>query len=296
MPDRGLRTRFFLCDRYRKVIVACALILVVVGCLAALPPRMRAPVAPPPAAPGTVAGASDLLPASPSKEYIYAGAGLVAIEEAASVPTLPAPRGLEAIGYSAQVVVHWEATPGAHHYQLERADVVGPSGPEFQPVQDNIPSNSYTDSVHSHKAFLYRVRAADAAGILSHPSDADLATSITFTDNPLAGKVATGAGTAIKAAHLRELRYGVNAVRALVRLPLASYSHPDPPPSGVTVEQNTIWGPPRGIYLADVLELRAALDEALRVLDMQRPYETDPNLTGGYVKAAHFQEVRDRLK
>lgn len=302
MPDRRLGRRFFPFDRRRKVIAACALILAAVGgLLAALPPGTRWPGASTPAAhataPGTVGAASELSPTSPGKEYIYAGSRLVAIEEAAGVPTLPSPGGLEATASSAQfVVVEWEATPGAHHYQLERADVVGTSGPEFQPVQGNIPSNSYTDSVPSHRAFLYRVRAADAAGTLSHPSNADLATSITFTDNPLAGNAANGAGTTIKAAHLRELRYAVDAVRALVRLAPATYSHPDPASVAVQVEQGTGWGSPRAIFLADVLELRAALDEALLVLDRQRPYQIDPNLTGGYVKAAHFQEVRDRLK
>jgi hypothetical protein len=258
---------------------------------------MRWPVASTPAnASRTVGAASDLSPTSPGKEYIYAGSRLVAIEEAAGAPTLAAPLNLEATAYSAQVEVHWEATPGAHHYQLERAADVGPDGPTFQPVQGNIPSNSYTDSVPTHRAFLYRVRAADAAGTLSLPSNADLATSVTFTDNPLAGQVANGAGTTIKAAHLRELRYAVNAVRALVRLAPATYSHPDPAPAAMQMEQGIGWGTPREIFLADVLELRAALNEALSVLDMQRSYETDPNLTGGYVKAAHFQEVRDRLK
>lgn len=295
MPDRRLRTRFFPRARHRKVLVACAVILAVVGCWAALPPRTRGPGAPAPAAPATVGAASELSPTSPGKEYIYAGSRLVAIEEAAGVPTLPSPSGLEATGYSAQVVVHWEATPGAHHYQLERAEVVGPSGPDFQPVQDNLTSNSYTDSVTPNKAFLYRVRAADEAGTLSLPSGADLATSVAFTDNPLEGHAATGAGTTIKAAHLRELRLAVDAVRALAGLAGASYSYPAPS-SGGTALPTQRTKPPRLIYLADVLELRGGLDEALHILGMQRPYETDQNLTSGYVKAAHFQELRDRVK
>lgn len=249
----------------------------------------------------SVAATDSFSSGNPSKEYIYAGSRLLAIEEApAGGAALAAPRNLEATGVGAptlaehangdtRVVIRWEATPGAHHYQLERAFVVGGSGPEFRLVYDNIPSNGATDGdVAEGMAFLYRVRAVDAGGRPSEPSNFDLATLVGFSDDPLAGRAATSAGTIIRARHLNELRRAADAVRRLVGLAPATYTHSAPSPGGASS---------RRIFLSDVRELRGALDEALGVLGMQRPYVTDPSLTTGtYVKAAHFQEIRDRVR
>lgn len=236
-----------------------------------------------------------------SKEYIYAGSRLLAVEEAAAgASALPAPAGLLATGSPSHVTITWEPTPGAHHYRLERAEAMGESGPDFKLLPGDIPSNTFTDSVaatadKADKAFLYRARAADAAGNLSLPGDADLATTVVFTDDPLAGRDAAGGGTVIMAAHLNELRRAAGAVRTLAGLPPAAYTHPAPG-GRAALPLGRGGSASRMIFLADVLELRAALDEALSILGRRLPYETDPQLKGGYVKAAHFRELRDRVK
>ncbi len=238
-------------------------------------------IAPPPAQPS-----NNLSPGNPSKEYIYAGSRLVAIEERAG-GTLAAPIGLVAIGGSgAQISLGWAASAGAHHYQIERSNSL--SG-DFSVVSFNVASNSFIDSsVTQGSAYLYRVRAADPAGNLSPPSNIDLATAMAFTDDPLVRATPATTGTTIKAVHLAQLRQAVNAVRIAADLSAASWTHPDPVSSPA--------GQRRNIFLRDVLDLRSALDEALARLGLQQPYQTDPTLTGGVVKAAHFQEIRERVK
>lgn len=223
-----------------------------------------------------------------SREYIYAGSRMIAIEEGAAAASLAAPSGVEASGGNgAQVSVRWEATAGADHYQVERVSRISPESSTV--ASSNVAAGgaviNFTDTVPPGTAYLYRVRAADAAGNLSPLSSVDLATAVAFTDDPLQGRTATTAGTKIKAEHLRQLRQAVNAVRALAGLPPASWTHPDPEPAQR-----------RNIYLADVLELRSNLNEALGIVGMQQPFQTDPSLSGGQVKAAHFQEIRDRVK
>ena len=227
---------------------------------------------------------ANLSPDAPAKEYIYAGSRLVAVEEAGEPSSgLAAPTGLAAAGGSgSQITVRWSGSAGADHYKVERRETI--SG-EYVVVSDFVTSDTFVDTVTPDRAYLYRVRAADAAGRPSPPSNADLATSVAFSDDPLVSHGPAAAGTTIRADHLNELRRAVNAVRSLAALAPASWSHPDPAPE-----------PKRGIFLADVLELRAGLDAALGALGLQRPYENDPNLAGGYVKAAHFQELRDRVK
>lgn len=224
------------------------------------------------------------------REYIYAGSRMIAIEEGAAAGSLAAPSGVEASGGNgAQVSVSWEATAGADHYQVERISRVSPESSTT--ASSNVAAGgaviNFTDTVPPGTAYLYRVRAADAAGNLSPPSNVDLATAVAFTDEPLQGRTATTAGTVIKAEHLRQLRQAVNAVRALAGLPDASWTHPDPASDPAQR---------RNIFIADVLELRSNLDAALSILGLQRPYETDPTLSGGLVKAPHFQEIRDRVK
>ena len=95
-------------------------------------------------------------------------------------------------------------------------------GGTFTVLNSNVATTSYTDStVTSVNAYLYRVRTADAVGNLSAPSGIDVATAITFTDNPL-----TVGATPVKEVHLTELRQAVNAVRAAANLGAATWTDP----------------------------------------------------------------------
>jgi hypothetical protein len=213
-------------------------------------------------------------PGSPSKEYIYAGGRLIATEEP---NPMVAPTNLIADTFSAaRIDLTWTAAPGAHHYQVERAPNLGGT---YTVVNSNVAGTSYQDTtVTSVNAYLYRVRTADAVGNLSAPSGIDVATAITFTDNPL-----TVGTTPVKAVHMTELRQAVNAVRAAANLSAATWTDPTLSTS-VTIKA------------VHVTELRSSLDAALSALGIATSAYTDPSLTGILIKKVHVDEVRLRVK
>jgi hypothetical protein len=213
-------------------------------------------------------------PGSPSKEYIYAGGRLIATEEP---NPMVAPTNLIADTFSsARIDLTWTAAPGAHHYQVERAPNLGGT---FTVVNSNVVGTTYQDTtVTSVNAYLYRVRTADAIGNLSAPSGIDVATAITFTDNPL-----TVGTTPVKAVHMTELRQAVNAVRAAANLGAATWTDPALSTS-VTIKA------------VHVTELRTNLDAALTALGITPSAYTDPSLTGIAIKKTHMDELRQRVK
>ncbi len=212
-------------------------------------------------------------PNSPSKEYIYAGGRLIATEEP---NPLVAPTSLVADTFSGtQVNLTWAAAPNAHHYQVERAPNLGGT---FTVLNSNVATTTYTDStVTAVNAYLYRVRSADAGGNLSAPGNLDVATAITFTDNPV-----TAGTTLIKAQHVTELRQAVNAVRATANLSAATWT--DATLTNVTVKA------------VHVQELRTSLDAALTALGLTTSSYTDSSLTGVAIKSVHIDEIRQRVK
>ena len=212
-------------------------------------------------------------PNSPSKEYIYAGGRLIATEEP---NPLVAPTGLIADTFSGtQVDLTWAAAPNAHHYQVERAPNLGGT---FTVVNSNVTTTTYSDTtVTAVNAYLYRVRSADSVGNLSAPGNLDVATAITFTDNPL-----TAGTTLIKAQHVTDLRQAVNAVRATANLSASTWT--DPTLTNVTIKA------------VHVQELRTSLDAALTALGIATSSYTDPSLSGVAVKKLHIDEVRQRVK
>ncbi len=210
---------------------------------------------------------------SPSKEYIYAGNRLIATEEP---NPLAAPTNLVADTFSnARVDLTWSAAPNAHHYQVERAPNLGGT---FTVLNANVPTTSYTDNtVTSVNAYLYRVRSADAVGNLSAPGTIDVATAITFTDNPL-----TAGTTVVKAVHVTELRQAVNAVRAAANLSAATWT--DSSLTNVTIKA------------VHIQELRTNLDPALSALGLSTSSYTDPSLPGVAIKKVHVDQVRQRVE
>lgn len=172
-----------------------------------------------------------------------------------------------------RVVVTWSAAPAATSYEVYRR---GPSGATFTLIGSST-TTSYTDnSVSANSAYLYRVRLVTATGT-SADSNADLATTVIFTDNPLVPRV-----TVVKAIHLAELRTAVNAVRVLAGLPAISFT--DPASRGVII---------RAYHITD---LRTALDAAMSALSLRTGGYTDSSLLRTVIKAIHFQELRDRVR
>jgi hypothetical protein len=110
-----------------------------------------------------------------------------------------------------------------------------------------------------------------------------LATAVAFTDSPLQG-------VTIKAAHLTELRKAVNAVRALAGKGAATWTYADPVSTPASQR--------RAVYLEDVTDLRAMLDEATGQLGLPTGgYPTSPPLArGAVVNAQHFEQIRQRVR
>jgi hypothetical protein len=189
-----------------------------------------------------------------------------------------APTNLIADTFSnARIDLTWTAAPGAHHYQVERAPNLGGT---FTVLNSNVAGTTYQDTtVTSVNAYLYRVRTADAVGNLSAPSGIDVATAITFTDNPL-----TVGTTPVRAVHMTELRQAVNAVRAAANLSAATWTD-----ATLTVGTTTI----RAVHIT---ELRTNLDAALNALSLYPGPYTDPSLTGILIRKVHVDEVRQRVK
>src|ERR1044072_8733873 len=193
-------------------------------------------------------------PSNPTKEYIYAGSRLIATEEPAAV-TLAPPASMIATSITdagnppaPRVTISWTATPGADHYQVEKTNNVNVA---YSSVSTNVTGTSYTDTgVSSVTAYLYRVRAVDAAGNVSTYSNIDLATAITFTDDTI-----TRQSTLVKAAHITELRQAVDAVRALANSGAANWG-------GAITPNSTL------VQASHIQDLRTNLDAARNTLGL----------------------------
>jgi hypothetical protein len=230
-----------------------------------------------------------------TKEYIYAGGKLLATEEpitGGGVSPLSAPSSMVATGMttpSTQVNLSWSASTGAtvSYYVVERCQSF--SANCYSVVAANVapdtPTITYSDvTVASGVAYLYRVRAVDANGNFSAYSSADLATAITFEDDPLISIAENQSGaTPVRAVHLTQLRSAVNAVRALGNLSPPSWTN--------AVQTGSV------IRAVDVQELRTQLDQARAQLGLsQATYSNQPLSQGTPVRKTHFDELRSAVK
>ncbi len=233
-----------------------------------------------------------------SKEYVYAGGRLVATEEPSpSATPTPTPAGPPPTNFAAKfvptaggVTLTWSRpTGGVTGYEVERRHGLGPTDFTTIPVSGNV--ESFTDLMGENDAsYIYRVRAVYAGGYSGYTAY-DIATAVAFGDDPLQLH-----STIIKAAHLKELRRAVSAVRTLAGKGAPTWSYPDPVSSPASSR--------RAIYLEDVTEMRAQLDEALARLDealgvqtFLKPYAPNPTLGRyGQVYADHFEQIRGRVR
>jgi YD repeat-containing protein len=181
-----------------------------------------------------------------------------------------------------QVNVAWSAAGGSvNHYLIERGTSLSGS---FDPIGTAASSaTTYTDdfapgaNVHS---YLYRVRAVDAFGAPSLPSNMGLGTVIAFTDPTLTAGV-----TDIKKEHIYELRYAVDAVRALVpNMSAGAYARSDLYHQIVKAEE--------------INELRDQLNQALLQLGIAiQSYDDTPLATGANgtpIRKKHIEQIRER--
>jgi hypothetical protein len=190
----------------------------------------------------------------------------------------PAPTGLIANAVSnTQVNITWIAPTGTvDHYELDRKQSFSA---QFVRIANITGSTSYQDlSVAGPVAYLYRVRAVCSGGTSSQPSNIDLATAISFSDDPL-----IAAATTVKAAHINQLRTAVNAVRVTAGLAQAAWT--DPSLSGIFAKA------------VHITELRQNLNQALQAMGFSLPVYTDSTLGSGFVvKAVHVQQLRQAVR
>ena len=262
--------------RLTKPIVAALVVCLIAAGTAATrwaPVRRIIGLAPAPAAPQQ----SNL---ALSKEYIYAGGRLVATEEPAPTPAGSPPTNLLATSTSATTVrLMWAAPAGqVTKYKVERRQ--GGDFVEIAEVAGNPPAVVFDDTGRSPAtAYLYQVRAVFSGGGLSTYSNRDLATTVIFEDDPLVAQV-----TPVRFRHVEQLRTAVDAVRATAGQSEANWS------SALPAQQ---YGP---IHAEHIRKLRENLDPALSALGLPE-VGTDATLAAGQpVKAAHIQNVREKVK
>jgi hypothetical protein len=172
---------------------------------------------------------------------------------------------------STQVDITWDAVAGADSYEVDRME----AGGAFTLV-DSPAGNSFSDATAlADTAYLYQVRAVNGAGTSAN-SDADLATTVIFTDDPVTSVIK------VKAVHLSQLRTAVNAVRELGGLGASVFT--DAAVANLKI---------KAVHFT---ELRTALDAARTALSLSTGGYTDVALTNVKVKALHTGELRDRVK
>ncbi len=142
-------------------------------------------------------------------------------------------------------------------------------------------STSYTDTTVSATAtYEYLVIAVDVFGTSFGTSNRDLATTVIYSDDPLAPQ-----GSLIRGVHIDELRSAINSVRTFAGLPGTAWT--DPGLAGLVVK------------VVHIQELRDSLTFAIsNRIGMNPGTYTDPTLTAGVttIKAVHIDEIREKLK
>ena len=206
--------------------------------------------------------------------YWYSRA--LSASEISQLVALQPPANLVATAVTATSVgVSWVASPGAATYEVSRS-----ADNTSYIVVGSTSTTSLTDStVSANTAYLYKVRALNDSGS-SGFSNADLATTVVFADDPIVAGI-----TAIKSIHILQLRTAVNAVRVLAGLPAASFN--DPVLGSAVVAKKV-----------HIDEVRTALSAARSTLGLQAISLTDPTITAQSttIKRAHIEELRSGVK
>lgn len=193
------------------------------------------------------------------------------IKHVVELPPFGAPTKLTASSTGGPVLVTWTGTKGVDHYEVWRRG----AGAGWALLAETA-NQSFSDSTASPStAWFYKVRGISAtAGTPSVFSNADLASTFTFTDETITVRV-----TKIRRAHITELRAVVNAARAAAGLGAVAWTDAVP----VLVKA------------AHLNELGLALEEARTAAGMPAGGLTAA-VTGTAVKAVHVTQLRAALR
>ncbi|HYH09727.1 MAG TPA: IPT/TIG domain-containing protein [Thermoanaerobaculia bacterium] len=171
---------------------------------------------------------------------------------------------------STSVALTWTGN-ASHTYQVRRiarkADSFGAN------VIATVTGNGFIDNAAApNTTYLYSIYDVTLGQIGNY----DVATTVVFTDDPL------GAGTAVKTAHLNQLRTAVNAMRSATGLSPATFT--DPSLAGVRIKT------------VHITQLRTALNEALVQLGRYADF-TEPTLnSGAAIRLVHVRDLREAVK
>jgi hypothetical protein len=191
----------------------------------------------------------------------------------------PTPTGFTATAVSpSQVNLAWSASAGATQYEVFRRSAT--SGGAYVSLT-TVGATAFSDAtVVAPNAYVYKVRALDASSRVSPLSAPDAATTTMFTNDPI-----VALSTAIKSAHITELRTAVNALRATAGLSASTFTD--------AALSSSI-----KVKAVHVQELRNALAAARTSLELPAVSFTDPTLTAGSTKAkaVHVTELRNGVK
>ena len=177
-------------------------------------------------------------------------------------------------------LVSWTAATGT---APGRYNVYRSAGPDYTAYSQvgNTTSTSYSDAVSTGKAYLYKVRSADAAGNNeSSDSNRDLATIIIYTNPTLTAGVST-----VNAVDMIELRTAVDAVRTLYNIGAGAYGF-----ATITAGTSTV-------YAEDMQELRVNLNTPITGMGFAAPTYTNTISPGtSIIRALDFTEARNAMR
>ncbi|HYR29900.1 MAG TPA: hypothetical protein VEU30_15625, partial [Thermoanaerobaculia bacterium] len=149
-------------------------------------------------------------------------------------------------------------------------------------LQINVTSGTtYTDTaIVPGVTYVYTVRSRDINSAYSDKSATEVATTRTFTDDPIVGATPT-AGTAIRGIHLGELRQAIDSVRA----------------AGGLLPAWTSYAAATGVVDADqFIEMRDRLNEARDQLGLPHVFFTQPVNATQVVRGSALIELRNGVK
>jgi hypothetical protein len=174
------------------------------------------------------------------------------------------------------VNVVWVAVGGASSYLVYRSDRVDHA---YSQVASATGTSISDGGLTANTTYLYTVRAVGNSGP-SDPSPVDAATTVLFTDDPL-----LAGATIVKAAHVNELRTGVNAMRRAANLSDFVFND-DPITAGMFVKAQHL------------TQLRQALDAARAAIGLTPVGYHNATITIGVtpVSATDLQELRAGVK
>jgi hypothetical protein len=194
-----------------------------------------------------------------------------------SVNMFATPTNVVATGTSSTTAtITWTPIGEATSYEVRRS-----VNPGSWTLVGSPGAASFNDSALTpNSEYVYVVRAVFGGSGSSADSAPDVASTFTFSDDPLVAGT-----TKVKAVHLTELRTAANALRSTAGLAAASFTDPS-----LSVGSN--------IRKVHIEELRAAIVAARTALGLSTLSFADPTLTAQStpIKALHIQQLRTALK